>query len=305
MQSVAAEDPAGFWLGVAFAVGIGAWLLRRGLRDFWRLRLIVDTPTARIRSAPQGYVELQGLAAPLREPLAAPLTGTTCVWYRWRIERWKRSGRSGSWVTLEQGSAERPFLVDDGTGTAEVQPDDAHLHLRHRRRWEGPHPHGPAVHGGGVMAFFERHIGRRQRHRMTEERIHAGEPVYVLGHFETPRRGVREREALTRTLLARWKRDPARMQAFDRNGDGEVDLKEWDRARQEAARLAERAEARVSADPPRPRVRGTGDPGRPFVVSTEDEATLLAKLRLSAFGGTALGALLCAGAAAAVLARLT
>lgn len=305
-HAIASADPVGLWLAVAIAAGVGAWLVQRGLRAFWGLRLIVDTPTARIRSAPQGYVELQGLAAPLREPLRARLTGKPCVWYQWQIEEYQssRSGRqrSGHWVTRDRGDAGRHFLIDDGTGQAEVVPADAKLHLRSRDRWQGPRPDQPdRGQQNPITAFFRRH----RRYRMTEARVHDGEPVYVLGRFETPRRGVREREALTRTLLARWKRDPERMQAFDRDGDGEVDLPEWDRARAKAARLAERAEAKLSADPPRPRIVATSEPTQPFLVSTEDEATLLTKLRLRAFGGTALGALLGVGAAAAVVARLT
>ena len=300
-DAAAALDPLGFWISAAFAALFGGWLLRQGRNALWRLRLIVDTPTARIRSAPQGYVELRGLAAPLREPLPARLTGTPCAWYRWRIEQYKKSGRSGNWVTLEHGSAEQPFLVDDGTGQAEVLPAGAYLHCRTREQWLGPHPHGGAdarLHP--IAAFF----GAQRKYRMTEERIGAGEPVYILGHFETPRRGVREREALARTLLTQWKRDPARMRRFDRNGDGEIDLSEWEHARRAAARLAEHAEAKLATEPPRPRVGPTGDADHPFVVSTEDEPTLLAKLRLIAFGGMAVGALLAVGTAALVVARL-
>jgi hypothetical protein len=303
-DAIAAEDPLGFWLGVAIAAGLAAWLLHRGRRAFWRLRLIVDTPTARIRSAPQGYVEFQGRALPLRGELQARLTGTPCVWYRWRIEehQGRSSGgrRGGHWVTRDHGDAGRPFLIDDGTGQAEVAPADAYLHLRARERWQGPHPdRRAATRGNAITRFFE----RQRRYRMTEERIHASEPVYILGHFETPRRGVREREALTRTLLARWKRDPERMQRFDLDGDGSVDLDEWERARRQAARLAARAENQLSAEAPRPRVVAADDPAQPFVVSTEDEPTLLARLRLTAFGGLIGGALLGAGSVAVVVAR--
>jgi hypothetical protein len=306
MQGFIAEaaggmDPVGFWTGTLFAALFGAWLLRQGRHALWRLRLIVDTPTARIRSAPQGYVELRGLAAPLRGMLAARLTGKPCVWYRWRIEQYKRSGRSGHWVTLEHGSAECAFLIDDGTGQAEVAPEGAFLHCHTRERWLGPRPFARAgAKQQGIVALIE----QQRRYRMTEERIAASEPVYILGHFETPRRGVRERETLARTLLTQWKRDPARMRRFDRNGDGEIDLAEWERARREAARLAEQAEARLTAAPPRPRIGPTGDADHPFVVSTEDEPALLLKLRLRAFGGMLAGALLSVGASLLVLARL-
>jgi hypothetical protein len=298
-EAVADADGVTFWVSVAIAATVAAILLRRGRDALWRLRLIVDTPTARIRSAPQGYVELQGTAAPVRGLVAGALTGKPCVWYRWRVEQYRRSGRSGNWVTLEQGSAERPFLVDDGTGQAEVSPDAAALHLRTRERWQGPHPRAGRGQSNAIAAFF----ARQRRYRMSEERIVNGEPVYILGRFETPRRGVREREALTRTLLSQWKRDPERMRGLDRNNDGTVDLAEWEHARSQAARLAERAEAKLRSEPPRPRVGPTGEPSHPFVVSTVDEPNLLRKLRLAAFGGMSAGALLSGGTIAAVLAR--
>jgi hypothetical protein len=298
---VAGAEPVTFWVTMLFVTVFGVWLVRRGTKDFWRLRLIADTPTARIRSAPQGYVEVQGLAQPRRETLAARLTGKPCVWFRWSVEQYKRGSRSGHWVTIDGGDAGVPFLVDDGTGEAEVEPTGAYLHLRSLERWEGSRPAAVLPVGGNAITnFFERH----RQYRMTEERIVANEPVYILGRFETPRRGVRERDALARTLLSRWKRDPERMRTFDRDGDGDIDLHEWEEARRHAARLAEQSEARLSEEPPRPRIGDTADPAQPFVVSTVDEQSLLRRLRLSAYGGTLLGLLIGLFTVAVFLERL-
>lgn len=46
-----------------------------GFRQLHRARLIEDTPTSRIRSAAQGYAELEGRAVALGDPLYAPLSG--------------------------------------------------------------------------------------------------------------------------------------------------------------------------------------------------------------------------------------
>src|SRR5690242_5297142 len=70
-----------------------------------RERLLQDTPTARIRSAAQGFVELEGrgrvMAGP---PIVAPLTRAACVWWRYRVERrvTDSKGRS-SWNTVDAG----------------------------------------------------------------------------------------------------------------------------------------------------------------------------------------------------------
>ena len=54
-------------------------------RFFVRLRrdrLVADTPTARIRSAAQGYVKVTGRALPAGSaPTAAPLSSRPCVWW--------------------------------------------------------------------------------------------------------------------------------------------------------------------------------------------------------------------------------
>jgi len=289
-QQVLALDPVGFWISALVALAAAFGITRHGLRSFWKLRLIVDTPTARIRSAAQGYVELTGIAHPHRELVAAPLTGTPCVWYRYEIEERRGSGRNASWVTVERGDAGTPFQIDDGTGRCLVEPNGAALRCRDKQVWYGH---------VGLLG----QLGAQHRQRKTEERICDGEPVYVLGHLETPRRGARERQALTRHLLAQWKRDPQRMRAFDRDGDGQVDLHEWDAARAKAERLAERAEGRLSAEPPLPRVRDAGDARQPFVISTEDERSLLARLRLHAYGSAAGGLVLWVGLVYALLVR--
>ena len=69
-------------LGVYLIFG-GAWLIISGLRRFRRKRDVEDTSTAKIRSAPQGSVEVQGYAWPfesqeknnLDDPIWEPVEG--------------------------------------------------------------------------------------------------------------------------------------------------------------------------------------------------------------------------------------
>lgn len=286
-----------FWLTVLVLAPLAVYLLRRGLDAFWRLRTVSDIPTARIRSAPQGYVELQGWALPRRNPVLGPLTGSPCVWYRFEVEERRRSGKNNSWVTVDRGEANAPFLLDDGTGRCLVLPAGADLHCRAKDVWHGAsrHPSGPPEREWLVFS---------RRYRYTEERIVDGEPVYLLGRFETPRRGPENRERLARHLLSAWKRDPERMKAFDRDGDGHISLTEWEAARAEAQRVAGRSERRIEAEPPMPRILRTDDPRHPFVISTLGERALLDRLRLWALGGT-LGFLVLASMLSfAVIARL-
>lgn len=286
-----------FWLVSLLLAGLAVFLLRKGLDAFWRLRTIADIPTAKVRSAPQGYVELAGHALARSDAVSGPLTRLPCVWYRFTVEERKRSGKKDHWVTLDSGEARDPFLLDDGTGRCLVLPAGAELHCRARDVWFGAarHPSGPPEHEWLVFA---------RRYRYTEERIVDGEPVYLLGRLETPRRGPCERERLARHLLSAWKRDPERIRSFDRDRDGEISVAEWEEARAQARGVADRAERRVQAEPPLPRVQRTDDPRHPFVISTLGERALLRRLRLWALGGTTGFLVLAAGVSLAVLARV-
>ncbi|EIC20257.1 GIDE domain-containing protein [Thiorhodovibrio frisius] len=293
-----------FWFIASGALIAALVALVYGLRSFWQLRIIVDTPTAKIRSAAQGYVELFGFARVRSAPLIAPLTQTPCVWYRYQVEEQRSSSRNKNWRTVKQGQAEHPFLLDDGTGECLVDPTGAILRFRDKQTWRTRKPDG--FYGGrssptqSISNFF----GLERNYRLTEERIHADEPVYLLGHFETPRRGSKERRRLANQLLRRWKRDPERMRQFDRNQDGEIDLQDWQQAREQADKLAEQAEQRLAAKPPLPRVGNTSTLSQPFIISTQGADALASGLRWRT--GTASLATLLLGAAsgAAMVIRL-
>ena len=58
---------------------IALFALYLGFFGLIRVRRIEDVPTARVRSAPQGYVELIGTAHTLDgEPIIAPLSKKNC-----------------------------------------------------------------------------------------------------------------------------------------------------------------------------------------------------------------------------------
>jgi len=90
-------DASDFWfwvLTLGFAVSGGGWLAFRSLHI---ARLIEDTPTSRIRSAAQGYVELAGRCRPLDGTQnLAPLTQRPCVWWSYRIQQKAESGQVAS-----------------------------------------------------------------------------------------------------------------------------------------------------------------------------------------------------------------
>ncbi|MHB8534336.1 MAG: hypothetical protein ACYDBW_02700, partial [Sulfuricaulis sp.] len=60
-NSIHHSDPIAVGIAVTVLAAGSAYCSWRTWRHVSDIRLIQDTPTARIRSAPQGYVELEGL----------------------------------------------------------------------------------------------------------------------------------------------------------------------------------------------------------------------------------------------------
>jgi hypothetical protein len=254
-------------------------------RNFRRARVIEDTPTARVRSAPQGYVELQGQARSLPEqPVIAPLTRTACVWFRFRIDREQHNSRSGSrWAEVESGTSDTPFLLTDETGACLVDPRRAEVTPALKKTWYGRSKWPGQGQRGGLLGLLT-----GGRYRYTEERIDGGD-LYVLGWFDTVRSTDSTVTGELSALLREWKRDqPELLRRFDNNADGHIDDREWQAARQQAHRqvLADRA---VRSAQPETHVVRVGDHSHtPFLISARPEFLLSGRYRrhalLSLFG---------------------
>ena len=223
-------------LAIAVVAGGGA-----ALRWVRKARTIEDMPTSRIRSAAQGYVELAGRALPLPDTRnLAPLTQRPCVWWRYRISK-KVEGGSGKnrrqhWQTVASARSSLPFLLDDGTGQCIVKPDGAEIVTTETTTWYGATPWPTAPPGGRNAAAWLMSTGRDYRY--AEERIYEHERVYALGDFRSSASNAeRDLQAEQAALLTEWKQDQAELvRRFDADGDGRIDLAEWDQAREAARR---------------------------------------------------------------------
>jgi hypothetical protein len=272
------DDSSDFWFWLLFlglAVIGGARLALRWIR---LARLVEDTPRSRVRSAAQGYVELAGRALFLEgTENVAPLTRRPCVWWRYRVQQ-RTETRSGGkrrehWRTVSQGKSDVPFLLDDGTGRCIVQPLGADVMTGESTTWYGnePWPSGPP----GKTT----HFGRRE-YRYFEERIYADVNVYVLGGFRTTTGlPAAARDEQVRALLAEWKRDAADLaRRFDTDGDGRIDLQEWEAARAAAHRDVEtRALERPAVEPVHMVTRPHG--GQMYLIAAFPEGQLAARFR--------------------------
>ncbi|MBI5040228.1 MAG: E3 ubiquitin--protein ligase [Gammaproteobacteria bacterium] len=274
-------SPEGFWFILALLVVATSAAFYFIWRSLHRARLIEDTPTARIRSAHQGYLELEGDGRLLDgPPIVGPLTGTHCLWYRYQIEhreshRDSRGHSHSSWRTIQSGVSDGLFLIEDETGRCIVDPDGAEVIVEEKDVWYGyaGFPRG----GPPVTKSWFRLSGGDYRY--TEERLMPG-PVYALGWFNTVRNAASDMSADVSAVLREWKADQTGVLArFDRNGDGKLDTNEWDAAR--AAALQEVMKLR-SQRPALPfsnlLSRSTSD-RQPFLLSAIPQQVLTARYR--------------------------
>jgi len=305
-----APDPAVF-----FVAALAVATLVAGFSGLRRSRHIEDVPTARVRSAPQGYVELVGTARVLHgEPIIAPLSQTPCCWYSYRIER--RRGRD--WSLVQSATSDGIFLLRDETGDCVIDPEGAEVTSRHKRSWAGD---GSGLGGGlpvharlpslGRKADLVVEIGGRlleglgsglASHRYTEAVILDGDPLYAIGHFHTlgPAEQVSTLHELTGAILREWKKRPDTLrERFDTNRDGIVDVHEWEQARVVAEREAAREHVEHLKRDQLHTLKRPAD-GRYFLLSNLEEFGLLRRYRwrkrvgfgLSLLSGLALAVML-------------
>ncbi|MCP4126635.1 MAG: hypothetical protein GY753_06185 [Gammaproteobacteria bacterium] len=277
-----------FWaLTIASAVValIGLYLVVRYLR---LVRTIEDTPTAKIRSAHQGYVELAGMAVKMEgEPILAPLTGRECCWYRYKVER----HGDKHWHTIEKGSSEHLFLLQDDTGECIIDPDGADVTPEHTDVWHGNRS-TPSTRTGNTTVpgrfwklakILGQHTTIGSRYRYTESRIHHQDPLYAIGLFKSldEMDHMQQRKEITRELLRDWKQDQAGLRLeFDRNRDGHIDAAEWEQVRHKAARQAQTEQQQLMGENQLHTLSATGSHQHPFLLSSLPEFDLVRRYRL-------------------------
>ena len=213
-----------------------------------RYRLASDTPTSKIRSAPQGYVELSGRAQ--LDPEFQPVHGVSCIWFRYVIS--EKVGKTSRQVSLQE---EGRLIIDDGTGSCLIELKDAEFGVNNWLWREGKWSH--------YLSF-----------------IKPGERIYAMGEFTS--KGSADHAAQARAVATKvlgvWKKDRAWMlQRFDADRSGTVDDGELEAARIAAAQAAEAhvlREAGGQAD----RMRAPRD-GRPYLIANADPFTVLEKYR--------------------------
>lgn len=252
-----------------------------------RKRIIEDTPTSKIRSAAQGYIELVGHGELMDgQPIVSPLTGTTCTWYEYKVEERRQTGKRTEWKTIRKEISDALFLIRDDTGHCIIDPEGAHVTVSTEHVWYGNQVtplSGPATsHKNRVYnKLLKGFSSGVHRYRYTEKRMHGGEALYAIGLYKTvggagAKLDVNED---VRELLREWKTDTeAMMKKFDLNKDGEIDLQEWQKVRDEAYKHVMEKHNEQKTLPPVNLMNKTNDKRRPFILSAIPQDDLTRRL---------------------------
>ena len=222
LWAVQSGEQSAWFIGLGGVAGIGglAWISTHR-----RARAIADLATSRIGSAAQGYVELVGRASVSPDNLiVSPLNGMACIWYRYTV--YSKDNNDRGWREVDSATSEATFEIADRTGSCLVDPDDAEV------------------------VGAQRRVSYQGDYKQVEDLLFGGALIYVLGEFSTiggASSALDAREDVG-ALLAQWKRDAAGLKrCFDLNGDGAVDLQEWELARRLALRSVEKQHRDIRA----------------------------------------------------------
>lgn len=257
-------------------------------RQFRAYRIVIDTPTSRVRSAPQGYVEIKGHFQRINEqdPVRAPFSGKPCVWYHAKIEEKRGDDEDESWETIFSELDPRPCLLSDATGACLVLPAQADMRVAfvEDTYYEDGlfnDPPEPLKHVD--TGLFDGPM------RFTEERIEPGKG-YVVGRFMTvdaddlTRRDANTAVAAVRELLSRWRDDymGAVQGRPDQTRPNDIGSPEALSDEQKAAlpvASIQWARERTGRDDIDSIITPTNEPRRPFIVGLGEEAKVAKRLR--------------------------
>ena len=256
-------EPLEFSVILGVMAVICLFTLYRMTRVLHQARLIENTPTAKIRSAVQGYVELNGQTLLMDGPvIVSPLSGKTCVWYRYKIEekieRNQANGKSVSyWRVVKQETSGELFILEDDTGRCVIDPDDADVIVTNKRRW------------------YKNSLASPRRY--TEELISENESLYAIGLFKTMANSDRQKlKEQVSQLLRYWKRDPKQLlDEFDHNHDGELSSDEWQRVQRAAEQQVKREQGEREKQQQLNVLKQSEHSDQVFILSTVSEDNLI------------------------------
>ena len=180
-----------FGLFVAFLAALffagGLLCLYVGVLYYRRYALVRNTSTERVRSIALGLTELEGVCRPVDQQHPQPFDDGTCLYARWEIEEYTRSGDSRDWSTIDSGILSTPFYLEDETGRVPVSdPVDATVKISDANTQTDVVGSGSTP-NAEIVSFCEQNGIRPEsnnKRRYEQQLLTAGSETYVLGVAE-------------------------------------------------------------------------------------------------------------------------
>ncbi len=256
-------------------------------RNWKRLRIIEDTPTSRLRSAHQGYVELEGKGQFIDDrAIYAPLSNHPCLWFRSQIEQqetFTENGRTQTrWNVVYKNISNHRFKLTDGLNSCHVDPHGAEVNGNEKLVWYGNTEWPIRTQLLESQSFIH---AMKNNYRYSEWLILPGQPLYVLGQFKTWSAAAQQsvRNVMI-DLLNDWKQDQQKLrERFDTNQDGSIDQKEWEIARQQAQSEAQKIHDQLALEPDTNIIAKPENSTQPFIISIYPQARLIQQYRRNTY----------------------
>jgi hypothetical protein len=128
-MSSSGDSEAKLFAYLCIGAVLGAVGFFRGFRLRKKKKLIEDIPTSTVRGTALGLAEVSGTAREFGKLLTSDFSKTPCVFYRYKVEEYRSSGKSGSWVTIAEHTSTEYFYLEDATGRLLICPEGAELHV--------------------------------------------------------------------------------------------------------------------------------------------------------------------------------
>lgn len=166
----------------SIAIAGGLYFFFTGFRLLARKRLLLSTPTSKIRSAALGLVEVNGVVVgPYTIP--APITGAPCFLYH--TTAWQqRENKKSEWEKVADETLHLPFFIDDSTGQLLIEPlgADLDLHRDFREEYGASFFFSQDDVPPRVSVFLSRHgIVPARRLRVEERTIKPEDAMFIAG----------------------------------------------------------------------------------------------------------------------------
>lgn len=146
------------WVPLLAIMGmcLGSYL---GFRKIRFKRFIESIPTSKISGVVYGLTEIKAQIKCISNDtfLTTPITGKKSVWYYYKKEEKRKSGKNEKWVTLTEEQKAVPFIASDYTGTIKIIADKADVITKHKK------------------------VTREGRYRYTEQYLKPDETLYAIG----------------------------------------------------------------------------------------------------------------------------